>query len=51
MNSTRICSTLTGLTESGVANAVRREPIRVLENERGGRLLRLYDRIVIRRRK
>ena len=51
MNNTRICSVLTGLTISGMANAVRREQIRVFENERGGKLLRLYDRIVIRRRK
>ena len=51
MNNTRICSALAGLTESGMANAVRREQIRLLNIGRGGRLLRLYDRIVIRRRK
>ncbi len=51
MNNKRICSPLTRLTISGMANAVRREQIRVFEIERGGKLLRLYDRIVIRRRK
>ena len=51
MNDTRICSALTGLTELELANAVRREQIRGLNIERGGKLLRLYDRIVIRRRK
>ena len=51
MNNTRICSPLTRLTVLGMANAVRREQIRVFENERDGKLLRLYDRIVIRRRK
>ena len=51
VSNTRICSALTSLTVSRMANAVRREQIRVFGNELGGKLLRLYDRIVIRRRK
>ena len=51
MKKKRICSPLTRLTILGMANAVRREQIRLLYIERDGKLLWLYDRIVIRGRK
>ena len=48
MNNTRICS---GFKTFAFRERRRREQIRLLITERGGKLLRLYDRIVIRRRK